>query len=305
MNLIFNELALSDIPQDNIEAAEIMSNFIKCYSKVMKSGMPFSRSIQTYINLNEMMLNKEFHVYQWRNSVDKDTALAFKGICNRQIIFDTIDDGIELRCERGIGKGLLCAFQNRDVSISLASDVFWESFYIDAKIFNIYDDTEENVRVLNISKEDHVNENYNEINSICLKTLEYQEIEELLRDLDSLFPYLVFHKKAIDQLKTQVESQHISAIIRKLYELNEYFFKWDEGPFNPNQFKSKISPESQATLKMYEKEHTFSYEGGEILVSFHLRYTGKIAGRIFFYPDPKIRKGVICSLTSKLPTVSD
>jgi len=56
---------------------------------------------------------------------------------------------------------------------------------------------------------------------------------------------------------------------------------------------------------MYEKEHTFSYEGGEILVSFHLRYTGNIAGRIYFHPDPKIRKGVICSLTSILPTVSD
>ena len=305
MHLVFNELALSDMPQDNAEAKRIMDGFISCYGAIMKSGLRFSRSIKTDRNLNEIDLNGNFPIAQWRNRTDKDTALAFKAICNRQIVYDLSEDEVELECEHGTGKGLLCAYINGEVAISLASDVFWESFHIDSILRDIANDCDQQVRVPNISKEGHINENYEQIRSVFFdEALEYQTAGQLLTDLGSLFPYLLFHNAAIGQLETRVEAQHVPAIARKLFELNEYFSNWADGPFDPNKFKTKISPESQATLKKYKKQHTFSYAGSDVVVSYHLRYTGNIAGRIYFHPDHKTRKGLICSLTTKLQSVS-
>lgn len=56
----------------------------------------------------------------------------------------------------------------------------------------------------------------------------------------------------------------------------------------------------------YEKkkdEHTFQLPNGKIQIfSWHIRYTGGYAGRIFFYPVPEEKKIYIGHIGHKLPT---
>lgn len=305
MNLVFNELALEDMPIDNDEAIKIMNTFVICYSKLMASELRFSRSVITNVDLNKIMLNDSYHVSQWRNVTDRDVALRFKGLCNLQKIQSMSDDEIELSCARGVGKGLLSAWNNHDVAISLRSHPVWDEFMVDAKIYYLLDDSEEMVQVANLSDENQINKYYKKLKSFLFDELiGLKTPTALQKQRYSLFPYLIFHKKAIKQIEKQVQPQHVSAIVRKLQELNDYFSSWNSGPFDPEAFETKLTPESQITLEMYKKEHTFVYGDKEILVSYHLRYTGDIPGRIYFYPDPITRKGLVCSLTQKLRTVN-
>lgn len=118
---------------------------------------------------------------------------------------------------------------------------------------------------------------------------------------------MVFHKTAINQIKNQLKGQHVKIVSRKLYELEQYFRTWDGIRFDLDAFPNRsVSPQSKETLKNYENQHTFIFENGKrIIVSYHMRYTGNIPGRIYFYPDFETKKALICSLTTKLPTVTD
>jgi len=309
MRLIFNELSLINMPHDNRRISEIMVNFIKCFNEAMKSSICFEREIITCINFNNIIFNNGFSTAKWRNSIDRDTSMIFKRMCERQININDIDDKFELSCEHGIdgiGKGLLLAYLNGDVAISFASHTLWENFYIDAILFDISNFSKEKIRIENIANINDMVENYHQLTIMSRQeALECRTSEQLINNIRQLFPYLIFHSNAIDQLNTKVETQHIRALIRKLHEINEYFSTWNIGAFDPKKFKTKISPESTITLQKYKEQHTFTYENEEFLVSYHLRYTGNIAGRIYFHPHEIFRKGIICSLTTKLPAVND
>ncbi len=70
-------------------------------------------------------------------------------------------------------------------------------------------------------------------------------------------------------------------------------------------FPSLVTPQSKETLKRFKKQHTFSFPDEQIIVSYHMRYTGNIPGRIYFHPAGWLKKAYVCSLTTKLPTVSE
>ena len=140
------------------------------------------------------------------------------------------------------------------------------------------------------------------------KKIEYEanvEINEFLDKLHEYYPTLEFGKVARDQLKNGIEHQHFKTIRLKLYELECVFSKWDGGQVLETMFQSKMTPESTETLKRFKDEHTFLVGNKTVLASYHIRYTGKLAGRIYFYPDRESKKCYICSLTTKLPTVSE
>lgn len=128
----------------------------------------------------------------------------------------------------------------------------------------------------------------------------------MLESLDDLFPSLIFHEVALNQLRSEVQVCHVQALCNKLMLLEKYFCNWDGKEFDEKAFPPKsVSPQSKETLKRFEKEHTFSFPHEQIMVSYHMRYTGNIPGRIYFHPAGEIRKAYICSLTTKLRTVSE
>jgi hypothetical protein len=307
MNLVFNELSLLDMPQNNFEATKIMNNFVTCYHETMRSNLGFDRSIKSNIDLSAININSALHVSKWRNNTDKDIKLAFLGMCQRQCIYSIDDDMLESEviCTNGRrGIGLLKAFIDSEATISLASDLLWESICINAEFHTLEDNEVKKIKIVNISNEIDVKSNLDRIQLLFRdKAYRCDTPESLLSEHDILFPSLIFHENVIKQLKTQVQLMHIPAIVKKLYELELYFSKWSTGSFNHKDL-TYASPQSQETLKKYKTEHTFDFNNESVLVSYHLRYTGNIAGRIYFAPCHKTRKCRICSITNKLLTVS-
>lgn len=186
-------------------------------------------------------------------------------------------------------------------------DDYWEKYKITCEYYSLIDDQTSLVDVSNITTSSQLEENYMEIMQEREKeTSSISTANQLLTRIDLLFPSLLFHENAIEQLKKEVEVKHVPIICRKLLELEKYFAEWDGGDFDENAFPARsVSPQSKETLKMFKREHTYEFDGKEILVSYHIRYTGNIPGRIYFYPDTSSKKAYICSLTTKLPTVTN
>lgn len=308
MRLVFNELSLDDTPQNRDDGKKLIENFIKVYSCAVSGEFRFNREVYTSVDFNKIEIAKDYSIAEWRNNknIDIDIKRKFKNICDKQIIIEP-DDEIEMSFSHTDKKpiGALAAYINNHFLFSLSTNDFWKEFEIKGNVYSLNDDENKEVSLHNISTEEHLDGNTDVFKKAQKSSLDqYTTPEKLSEKLDEIFPYLIFHEEAKNQLKNKVEVSHLDAIKNKLYEINECFSSWDEGPFDNKKFESKISPQSQETLKKYKKEHTYEFEGEKILVSWHLRYTGGIAGRIYFYPYEKRRKAIICSLTVKLPTVS-
>lgn len=309
MKLIFNELSLDSDYDDVYNSKMIFEQFINTYHTAIINRNGFEREIVTCVNLNTINIARNYTVSIWRNDtdIDRDLIRRFVGMCDKQRISNLVEDEVELKCEKGTGKGLLAAYENNAKCISLAYDKYWESYNIECGYYSLIEDLTSLVYVHNISNSKQLEDNYTEIqkerkkeiSSICTG-------KQLLAKINTLFPSLIFHRNAMDQLDGQVEAQHVSTICSKLLDLEKYFSEWDGRNFDKNVFpKRSVSPQSKETLKSFKKEHTYIFEGKKILVSYHMRYTGNIPGRIYFYPDSESKKAYVCSLTTKLPTVTD
>lgn len=309
MKLIFNELSLNSEPADIYSARDTIELFILTYNEAIKEKYGFERQITTCIDFNRINVAKDYPISKWRNDaeVDRDLIRRYVGICEKQNLEDLFEDEVEVRCDKGFGKGLLGAFENEATCISFANDNYWKKFKLECELYSVVDDEVSNISVRNISEKNQLSENYEEIKSFRKKETDSIVLQEqLLENLDSLFPSLVFNQVAVEQLKHNVEVPHVSTICNKLLELEKYFSNWTGGAFDVSAFPTKsVSPQSKETLKRFEKQHTYQFGEKEVIVSYHMRYTGKIPGRIYFYPDTEVKKGLICSLTTKLPTVTN
>lgn len=308
MQMILNELSLCKEELHHREAVKILEQFIDTYSKAVKGSNGFERTILTSIDLNSLELAKGYYVSQWRNNTqDKDMLRRFVNMCDRQEVLEFNQDEAELTCEKGNGKGLLAAYENESFCISFVSDPYWDMFEIPCRYYSLKEDQTFSVSVYNLSNEVQFEEYSNKISEIREREISgINTPHQLLEHLHELFPSLIFHQVAIDQLKGQVQVCHVGALCNKLMSLERYFSKWDGERFEEEAFPSKsVSTQSKQTLERFRKEHTFQFPEEQVLVSYHMRYTGNIPGRIYFHPANKLKKAYICSLTTKLPTVSE
>jgi hypothetical protein len=229
-------------------------------------------------------------------------------MCDRQIILDShpCEEKSELSCEKGKCRGLLLAYHDNEVGLSLLTDDFWKSSAIKGKLYCLTKDTSTEVQIHNLSDSIQLNEQ-----SKILDLIYEQEMgdistgKQLADKIHIYFPTLIFSEIAIKKLINEVQSQHLAAIKKKLCEIENYFKNWDKQAIKAEDFRSKMTPQSVETLKKYKKEHSFVMDGKEVIASYHVRYTGGIPGRIYFHPDHISGKALICSLTTKLPTVTD
>ena len=308
MQMIFNELSLIENEMDENQAAQIFEQFISTYSEAVKKKNGFDRRILTGLDFNSLTLSRGFHVSKWRNHIkDRDILRRFLDMCDRQIVVDFCQDESELICEKGAGKGLLAAYENSAFSISFTYDSYWKAFKIPCRYYSLLENAETSVQVYNLSNQDQLKEYSENIEEIKKKEIiQINTPEQLLDRLDSLFPSLIFHEVALNQLKDEVQPYHIPTICKKLMSLEQYFSEWDGEKFDETAFPPKsVSSQSKEILKRFKKEHTFSFPDEQIVVSYHIRYTGNVPGRIYFHPAGWLKKAYICSLTTKLPTVSD
>ncbi len=308
MQMILNELSLGTGEVHQSEAVRILEQFINTYSKAVKGTNGFGRAVLTPVDLNSLELTKGYYVSQWRNNTqDRDMLRRFVNMCDRQEILKVNQDEAEVTCEKGNGKGLLAAYENESFCISFVFEPYWSMFEIPCNYYSLERDQTFPVCVYNLSNEAQIEEYSSQISEIRERQiLGISTPRQLLECLEELFPSLIFHQVARNQLEEQVQVCHVGAICNKLMSLERYFSKWDGERFEEEAFPSKsVSPQSKRTLERFKKEHTFEFPEEQVTVSYHMRYTGNIPGRIYFHPANKLKKAYICSLTTKLPTVSE
>jgi len=308
MQMILNELSLCTQKIHQSEAVRILEQFINIYSEAVKSTNGFERTILTSVDLNSLELAKGFYVSQWRNNTrDRDMLRRFVNMCDRQEVMEFNQDEAELTCEKGSGKGLLAAYENGAFCISFVFEPYWNKFEIPCNYYSLEENQTFSVSVYNLSNEAQLKAYSNQISEIREREISgINTPQQLLNSLNELFPSLIFHQVALHQLEEQVQVCHVGALCNKLMSLEKYFSKWDGERFEEEAFPFRsVSQQSKKTLERFKKEHTFEFPEEQVLVSYHMRYTGNIPGRIYFHPANKLKKAYICSLTTKLPTVTE
>ena len=311
MEMVFNEISVAKKNLTTLEANTLFSSFLKTYSKAVATDLGISRSIITPIDFNALEISSGYYVAAWRNSptVDKDDKRRLLGICERQnVSVPSTEDYQFVQYDDSVGKGLQMAYENQSSLISIPSSENWKQNVIQALLCDVENETESQIPLKNIYSKESLDEHKDWLK--FEKNKENSKIrtpDAFLSNIPTLFPSLVFHRNALTQIKSQVNPVNIPTILDKLLVLEKYFSDWDGGKFERSAFPPRfVSPESEETLSRFETEHTFEWDGSSVLVSYHVRYTGgDIPGRIYIFPLHDQKKCLVCSLHTKLPTVSD
>lgn len=311
MQLTFNELSLSKEVYRKQEVNCIVSEFLKTYSALQTAYPGFARTVCTPIDLNSIELVPGYYIAEWRNSkeVDRDDVRRFLSICQRQnLTTPNYNDNMLVECQGNTGDGIQIAFEQDFPIISFAFSDIWKNSKISCKMHDLEKDEENTIELINFFNSARILENLEWMKLRLEKGLDaIKTPTDFFANYKSLYPSLCFHDNALKQMENQVNPVNIPTIVERLMILEQYFSTWDGGKFERDAFPNRlISPESTKTLTDYEAQHTYEWNGKDILVSYHIRYTGgDIPGRIYFYPDSSTKKAIVCSLNSKLPTVSD
>lgn len=187
--------------------------------------------------------------------------------------------------------------------ISFASDKRWLSDSISGNFISLNENGNE---VMETEKSVYNLWNKKQASTCEMLTFEPKEevesYEQMWNQKEIWFPNLEFCPSVKKNLKG-LEVGYIQQVWKRLSELNEYARLHGSERFDATLLKH-VSPESDSTLKMYEKEHTFCDEREDrYLFSWHSRFTG-VEGRVFFYPRYRENKILIGYIGKKLKNVS-
>ena len=311
MQMIINDLS-AKFPVDTVaEGRQIMDGFLNTYSKVKK--IIINDSVLLDQNYCSFELAKNYRIEQWRNDpvVDMETKRRFRSLLNKSVVYNPSEVelesefNLEIQGEKYISKGCLLAYETDGVTISFLSDDYWKIPEISGNYVAFDEDenlNEEYVQVPNVSCQKNIEsfgEKYEEKRKEWRS--EIRSAQDVLKGKDVVFPNLIFCENAIKGCYKNVGVTEAGQVYKRLLELQTAAEKM-ENQFDKNLL-TKASPETPQTLEQYETEHTFLLpEGNAQLFSWHTRFTGGYAGRIFFYPDIKQKKIYKGHIGHKLPT---
>jgi len=313
--MILNELS-ARFPVGTIaEGKQIMVSFLETYSRVKK--IIDNESVLLDKDYNSFELASGYRIEQWRNdsTVDVEYKRMFRGLINKSAVYNSKefeqenewDFKTEFQHKEHTSKGCLLVYEMDGVAFSFLSHKHWEEPKLEGTYIELGDDGELaylQVEIPNVSNHDNI--------SIFKKFYE-QKMEELpegriisgqdiLRYTEQAFPNLKFCENAILGCKKNVGVSEARQVYKRLLELQRAAEAMGQ-KFDKNLL-AHATPESDVTLKRFSEEHTFQLpDGRNQLFSWHIRYTGGYAGRIFFYPVPAEKIIYIGHVGHKLPTV--
>jgi len=266
---------------------------------------------------NLFQLAFDYHISEWRNdsTVDIEEKRLFRSFINRAIVYDKTDiDDVKIDITHSEFKhknenaiGCLIAYETNNFVMSFKTHECWQDKVLNGKYSTLDNwetiDNPLEVEVLNVCESEEINHIKEHFSSEIEE--KYKEVKcgkEILIHKEEWFPSIQFCDNAIKQLEKENTYINIQQIIKKLDELNDYF-RNITGNFDVNALKH-CTGESEATLKNYKDDHTFILpDGSEEIFSFHLRFTGTYAGRIFFISDEENRSCIIGHIGKKLKSV--
>lgn len=313
MQMILNELSAQFPVETIVDGKQIMDSFLDVCFQVKKIIQ--NDSILLDKDYQSFELAKGYRIEQWRNdpTVDVENKRKFRRLLNQSIVYNSEefewenDFGTEFQCRGFTSKGCLLVYEMDGVAVSFLNEEYWKKPEIEGEYLELTDDgtlKQYAVKVPNVSFDENVNL-FNDYYESKKDEWRYTDIvsgENILKCAKTVFPNLVFCENAIQGCKRNVGVTEAGQVYKRLLELQRAAEtmenKFDKG------ILPKATPETVVTLKSFSQEHTFLLpDGNKQLFSWHTRYTGGYAGRIFFYPVPDKKIIYIGHVGHKLPTV--
>ncbi|MBQ8822659.1 MAG: hypothetical protein IJZ82_08460 [Lachnospiraceae bacterium] len=315
MQLVVNDLSTKFPCKSEHEAQEIMEKFIETYYLVKSVLHDNSIFLDKHYNTFELAPGYRFE--QWLNDrrIDIELKRKFRRVLNQSITFDSeaFEKDYQWRTDAEfvygelVSKSCQLAYEIEGVLISFLMAEHWRNPVVNGIYTYLTADEElvsEKVDIPNVSCAENAKffiTQQEEILALQRKEGIHSGMDIFLCK-DEVFPNLVFCDNVIKQLKTEIGSAEAGQVYRRLKEI-QMVAKDMQGGFDFGKL-THATPESLATLKRYANEHTFLLPNGNVqLFSWHVRFTGAYAGRIFFEPVPKEAKVYIGHIGEKLPTV--
>ncbi len=322
MQMVVNELSAKFPSSSAADARDVMESFVNTYFRVKE--IIHNDMILVDRDYESFLLAPGYRIEQWRNdrTVDMEIKRRFRSMLNRSGAYNSEEfrrEHEEMLCaefqleesplEDKVSIGCQLAYVLDGVAVSFLTDDYWKQPAIKG-IYRSLQDTgeieEEEAEIPNVS----CKENIEQFSSNHQKQTDKQNRNQFKSGVDilehrkELFPNLLFCGSALKQLQHDIGKTEISQVYKKLMELQRAAEKLD-GAFNAKVL-NHATPESVETLKRFEEEHTFILpDGSSQLFSWHIRFTGSYAGRIFFEPVAGERHIYIGHVGKKLPTVED
>ncbi len=314
MQMILNELSAKFPTKSPEDGKNIMENFLETCFEIKK--IIHNDNILLDQDYKSFELAPGYRIEQWRNdpTVDIENKRRLRTLLNKSIVYNSKDFeqeyGLNFRTEfqhkKYSSKGCLLVYETDGVAVSFLSNAHWKTPEIEGTYIELLDDGDLKqcqVSIPNVSYKDNViifKEYYekkkDEHRYMCIKSG-----QDILQCADDLFPNLVFCESAIRGCQKNIGVSEAGQVYKRLLELQRTAAAM-ENMFDKNLL-TKATPESEATLQRFSDEHTFQLPNGKIQIfSWHIRYTGGYAGRIFFYPVPEEKKIYIGHIGHKLPT---
>lgn len=314
MQLVVNDLSVKFPCQSEQQAQEIMKEFIETYScvkDVLEDDRVFlDKDYRTY----ELAQNYRFE--QWLNDkrIDIELKRKFRTIMNRSYTFDSEafekehhwKTDAEFLHEELVSRSCQLVYEIEGNLISFLTNTYWKNASIGG-VYTYLDETgeiiSESAEIPNVSCKENVMDFRKRQESI-LALQERKKIHsgmDIFLGKDEMFPNLIFCDNAIKQLKTEIGGAEAGQVYRRLKELQGVAEKMkDKFEFEK---LTHATPETELTLQMFADEHRIQLPNGmRQIFSWHVRFTGAYAGRIFFEPVPKEGKVYIGHIGRKLPT---
>lgn len=314
MQMILNELS-ARFPVESMEKGrQLMNCFLETCFEVKK--IIHNDCILLDQDYRSFELAPGYRIEQWRNdlTVDVENKRKFRTLLNKSVIYNSDEFEkewnfcTEFQHKEYTSKGCLLVYEMDGVAVSFLSSAHWKTSEIDGTYTELLDDGDLEcwqVKIPNVSFADNVKvfKNYYEHKR---EEWRYTEIvcgQDILECAENVLPNLVFCENAIQGCRKNVGVSEAGQVYKRLLELQRAAEKMEK-KFDKNAL-TKATPETGATLERFSDEHTFRLPDGNVqLFSWHIRYTGGYAGRIFFHPVPEEKTIYIGHIGHKLPTVS-
>ncbi|HLQ29863.1 MAG TPA: hypothetical protein VK140_11585 [Ktedonobacteraceae bacterium] len=300
LEMVLNELSLRSPANDTLTARQWMVDLINTIN--VAAGHGVKKIVHVDRDIDYALLAPNYRLVQWRNDakVDVDTRRFFRTLTTK---LPLIPDLPEFWYQTDQANGLGFAFQQEHLAISLRSASDWDTSHLGLEIRDLDESGEliiEYVEVFHASHSNHVLEHADWIkNRTYINTRNGSDIWNYKQEL---FPNLRFCESVGEQVKKLLHGNlMLQPIMKRLNELENYSQNWYDGPFDPEKFASKVSPESEVTLNKFGQQHTFLCpDGKQRKFSWHVRLTPG-AWRVYFHPEKDVRQLIIGYIGDKLP----
>lgn len=287
LEMFFNELSSSP-RAENIEKGQNRAReFVLTIREAAVRGAQPTFRIPEDFFVTDIAPNYNWYVWLSDGGVDIELRRYLRSLATKAPFLrdepDLEKDWAALDCiwRNQKALGLKAAYIADGLALSLLTRNEWDSPFIECEIQEIVDEDVE-CRIESVhhaSKISHVESHIQWI--LCRVQSAVHNGRELWQHLDTLFPSLDMCLAVEEQLG-ELPACSLPSVLRGLFHLNSYCVRWKRGPFEPDDIKCKVSPDTEQTLRMFGAERTFLCPGGyKRTFSWHAKVG---AWRIYFDP---------------------